>query len=398
MICWRCQSLIANASRKLKGGEGMEIADEYFNNCRKIAERESWLMQRKVRYQVFDRHDGIVMGADRAVNFIRENTYGPIKITGIKDGDKFSSGEPVLTVEGLFRELVNLETTELGFLCYSGAATEMAKLVKTAQGVPVIDMSARHYPYQMIEEISAAAYWGGSKGTSTPAGHDYVQSWYNPGDEFRLYASLPHAMAAVVAEIAEKKDLYPSVVASQLLQKHLPDKPITVLVDYEGQELDVAEQAFEVFGDQLFAVRLDTHGERNMQGTFNPDRDREAYNFVNDATDGRLDMLLESFPEKYFWGNGVTVEAVFKMRRFLDDIGAKHVRIVVSSGFNAKKIEAFQKASAPMDFIGSGSWVKFFMFTADISHVWENGQWQFRTKVGRRHGKSKRHQLLFERE
>ena len=96
-------------------------------------------------------------------------------------------------------------------------------------------------------------------------------------------------------------------------------------------------------------------------------------------------------------GNGVTVEATYVMREFLNSIGAKNVKIVVSSGFNRNKVKAFREAGAPMDFIGTGSWLKFTMFTADISDVWENGAWKPRLKVGRIHNNGLRAKVLFER-
>lgn len=383
----------------------MRIADEYFNNCRKIAVRVPGLMGRRVRYNLFSRESGIVVGSNKAVNFIKENTYGPIVITGLQDGAYFQSEEPVLIYEGNFDELVTLETTNLGFLSYSGCVAMMQEIVKAACGIPVIDMSARHYPWQLIEEISLAAYLGGAAGTSTEAGYDYVQKWYKLGDKFNLYASLPHAMAAVLAEMAEAEGFFPSVLAAKLFHETFPEKTITVLVDYEGRELDVAKQAFEVFGDKLFAVRLDTHGGRQMQGTFAPQDTSLGESYFRQKTGKGLNQLMSEFNglvggsrgERYFIGNGVTIESVFQMRDFLDKIGAKNTKIVVSSGFNREKVMAFRQAGAPMDFIGTGSWVQFMMFTADITHVWENGQWVHRGKVGRHHLYGKYHKILYER-
>lgn len=388
----------------------MKYADEYFNNCKKIVTRLPELIMQMVRYNIFARKDGMVIGANKAVNFIKENTHGPLRILGLKDGDNFSAGQPVLICEGNCCELLNLETTNLGFLSYSGAAANMAAIVKEADGIPVIDMSARHYPWQFIEEVALSAYFGGAAGTSTQAGCDYVHKWYPESrDNFSCYASLPHAMAAIVAQMAEKENIFPSVMASLLFQKTFPEKNITVLVDYEGRELDVTKQAFELLGDKLFAVRLDTHGGRQMQGTISNEnnyfQNRICYLKEKSGKLPRtLEMeFLESTPEfkgiygKFCFGNGVTIESVFHMREFLDSIGAKKTKIVVSSGFNRDKVRAFRMTNAPMDFIGTGSWPDFMMFTADITHVLEKGQWVRRTKVGREHGDGADLQVLYER-
>jgi nicotinate phosphoribosyltransferase len=388
------------------------IVDAYFINCREIIVKYPELASKIVRYKVFVREDGTLVGSNRSINFIAENTFGPLRIYGLKDGEKFVSGKPTLIIEGLGYELVNLETTYLGYLSYSGAVSEMASIVREADGVPIIDMSARHYPWQIIEEVSLAAYLGGAAGTSTKAGHEYVQRFYGPGDKFKLYASLPHAMAAVVAQMAEREGLFPSVMAAKLFHEIFPDRPITVLVDYEGRELDVAQQAFEVFGEKLFAVRLDTHGGRQHQGVsdlqvfLDSGLKNAVHEYFKDYSGKTLPELIatisERFPyipdaSKYFIGNGVTVSANYMMREFLDEIGAHNVKIVVSSGFTKEKVAAFTLAKAPMDFIGTGSWVRFASFTSDISHVLEDGIWVYRAKVGRDHSAEDKLPLLFER-
>jgi len=113
----------------------MEIADEYFNNCRKIAVKDPVLMTTEVCYSVFAHKSGIISGINKAVNFIKDQTYGSLKIMAKRDGDSFEKGEPVLVFTVNYYEGVTLETTILGFLSYSGAATRMKKIVKAADGV-----------------------------------------------------------------------------------------------------------------------------------------------------------------------------------------------------------------------------------------------------------------------
>ncbi|MCD4762274.1 hypothetical protein K8R32_04935 [bacterium] len=381
----------------------MNIADQYFNNCREISVRDPQLMSTRVRYSFFARKNGVAIGCNKAVNFIKDQTYGCVVVRAKEDGEIFLTGEPVLVYDAPYYEAVTLETTILGFLSFSGAATNMRKIVEAADGVPVIDMSARHYPWQIIEETALAAYLGGAAGTSTQAGYDYVQKWYEPGDDFRLYASLPHAQAAVSAQFVseQKKQLFPSVIAAKMFHETFPDRPITVLVDYEGKELEVTEQAFKVFGDKLFAVRLDTHGSRFMQSV--PDDANEQWNLLSSFFSSKVKKYIKCLSIvdddvcKYFFGKGVTIAATYIMRKFLDEIGAKNVKIVVSSGFNENKTKMFRKTEAPMDFIGTGSWVDFMMFTADITHVQENGIWVKRLKVGREHGSSSNLLITYER-
>ena len=91
-------------------------------------------------------------------------------------------------------------------------------------------------------------------------------------------------------------------------------------------------------------------------------------------TDDELRLLL---------GTGVSAAAVWHMREQLDHHGFEKVKIVASSGFGPDKCRVFSLASAPVDMIGTGSflpqvWSQTYA-TADI--VSYDGQ--PRVKAGR---------------
>ena len=91
-------------------------------------------------------------------------------------------------------------------------------------------------------------------------------------------------------------------------------------------------------------------------------------------TDDELRLLL---------GTGVSAAAVWHMREQLDRHGFEKVKIVASSGFGPDKCRVFSLASAPVDVIGTGSflpqvWSQTYA-TADI--VSYDGQ--PRVKAGR---------------
>ena len=62
------------------------------------------------------------------------------------------------------------------------------------------------------------------------------------------------------------------------------------------------------------------------------------------------DKSLKKIPNNY----GVSLNLVKLARQTLDANGMKHVKIIVSSGFNLEKIKKFIKAKAPVDFYGVG--------------------------------------------
>lgn len=362
----------------------LTISDEYFNRSAAIV-ADTPFYNRRVRYSVFARKGGVLSGINRAVAFVSRNCVGPLTIRARQDGNSFAANEVVMQIEGLFGELVNLETTYLGMLAFSGAASQMANLVEAAGGVPVIDMAARHYPWEIIEQTAYAAALGGAAGTSTAAGHRYVLRWLGTGKgdgisvagrpqvEFKLYGSIPHALNAVFSGS--------SVDSAKAFKRKFPGAPLNVLIDFEGRELDVCREAAETFGNQLSAVRLDTHGGRVCQGCHEDPVPELVERILAQAPDREA---ARAGLDRHGFGKGVTIEAAYAVRRALDDAGANHVRLVVTSGFDANKTAAFRACLAPMDAIGTGRWVEFLMFTSDITDILEEGMWQSRCKAGRR--------------
>ena len=69
-------------------------------------------------------------------------------------------------------------------------------------------------------------------------------------------------------------------------------------------------------------------------------------------------------------GTGVSAAAIWFMREKLDDEGFVNVQIVGSSGFDVTKCRVMAEASAPIDVIGTGSFIpdswKETYATADI--------------------------------
>ena len=361
---------------------GSERADEYFNRSY-YSVKDTELQSRPVCYAIFCREPGVLLGVCDLLALIERRCAGPVTVRGKSDGDEYRSNEIVLTIEGPFDQLVTLETEALGMLSLSAAATNMAAIVEAAGDVPVIDMSARHYPPELIPSIAVAAAVGGARGTSTRAGHAAAHAKFGIGNEevkvgsrdphgFYLYASIPHSLNAVYGGS--------SIESTAAYHERYPDVPLTVLVDFEGRERDICAEAVNRFGDRLSAVRLDVAGNRIHQGGHEtPDRALEM-RILSQARDRQAAM--EAL-DRYGFGPGVTIEAAYSIRSLFDSMAAKEVSILLSGGFDLDKVRAFKAADAPMDGIGTGSWVKFAMFTSDVIRVFEDDRWVPRCKAGR---------------
>lgn len=359
------------------------LSDEYFNRAHETVAgtpRE----QTRVCYAVFCREPGMMCGVADIVDLLTDHCPGSVVLRGKSDGQTFEAGEVVLTLEGAFGELVALETMYLGILSLSRAAANMAAMVEAAgEGIDVVDMAARHYPPELAAPVALAAAIGGACGTSTQAGHaavierfgvggDHICIGSRPPKAFRLYASIPHALNAVFGG--------DSIETAVAYQSTYPNETLTVLADFEGRERDVCAEAVRRFGSGLDAVRLDTAGNRLHQGGHDTPTRALEMRILSQAPDR---PAAQAALARYGFGPGVTIEETYAIRDLLDSMGARSTRIVVSSGFDVEKVRAFRACRAPIDAIGTGSWVGFAMFTSDIVRVQEDGCWIQRCKAGR---------------
>ena len=129
----------------------------------------------------------------------------------------------------------------------------------------------------------------------------------------------------------------------------------------------------------FIAFRLDTPGSRYIEELDTASAytvlDRNAPDAIRGyRTDNELRHLI---------GPGVSAAAIWRFREALNEAGFEQARIVVSSGFGPAKCKAMAIASAPIDVVGTGSylparWSETYA-TADI--VAYDGE--PRVKVGR---------------
>src|SRR2546430_1173262 len=104
---------------------------------------------------------------------------------------------------------------------------------------------------------------------------------------------------------------------------------VTVLVDFDNDSVETALAVADALGDKLWGVRLDT--SENLV-------DRTLWDEMGS-----------------FRPTGVNPVLVGRVRDALDAAGHERVRIVVSGGFDAAKIRAFESLDAPVDAYGVGS-------------------------------------------
>jgi nicotinate phosphoribosyltransferase len=160
--------------------------------------------------------------------------------------------------------------------------------------------------------------------------------------------TMPHALIGYAGT---------TVRAAEMFHEAFPEEDLTVLVDYFGREvsdtLDVCKRFPEIAADGRLGVRIDTPGGRYIEGLDPPASYAVLERNAPDAIRGyRSETEL-----RHLIGGGVSAAAVWHMRERLDGAGFKKVKIIASSGFGPEKCKVMAMAKAPVDAIGTGSFL-----------------------------------------
>jgi nicotinate phosphoribosyltransferase len=316
-------------------------SDQYFNLTRDLLLAED--RHPRVLMQVFQKLDAVLGGIDEAIAVLREcagrrlpdGTWEPgwedLEVRALYEGDRISPWETVLTIEGDYALFAHLETVYLGCMARrSLVMRNVDAVVRAARGKPILFFPARHDHWLVQTGDGWAAHIAGAIGVST----DAQASWWGG----RGVGTVPHGLIAAYGGDTV-------AAARAFAARYAGETNVTVLVDFENDSVRTALEVAGALGEQLWGVRLDTS---------------EA--LVDEALAGEPDAESQ---------HGVTVRLTELVRAALDQAGHRHVRIVVSGGFNAERITHFEEAGAPVDAYGVGSSLLRGQndFTADVVRV-----------------------------
>ena len=353
--------------------------DAYFNRTRAVVARFG---DARVTYAVFLRRP-VVSAPRLMVDWLRavaaaRGTEFEIDLVH-PEGTWVGAGDPILYLSGSFRQLVDLETLflqKIGPPCV--AAHNAYQMCLELPQASFLAMDARHCAgFEMQNMMAYAASVGGDaakrEGAKGFIGNatDATSHWF--GAEAGR-GTMPHALIGYAQS---------TLRAAEMFHETYPDQDLTVLVDYFGHEITDALEVCRRFPDLAaagrLAVRLDTHGGRFIEG-LDP---AASYAALERHVPGAIRRYRSDAELRYLVGTGVSAAAIWRMREALDDAGFENVRIVVSSGFGVAKCRVMAEAKAPIDTVGTGSfipdrWSETYA-TADI--VAYDGE--ARVKVGR---------------
>ena len=286
------------------------------------------------------------MAATRGTSYEIELNYA--------EGRWVGAGEPILYLTGPFRFLVDLETIflqKLGAACV--AAYNAYDICVVLPHVHFLAFDARHCAGTEMAEMMAYAASVGSKKAQSKFGAkgflgnatDATAHFFDqPGG----MGTMPHAIIGYAGS---------TVRAAEMFHETYPDLPMTVLVDYYGKEVTdsiaVCQRFPELAADGRLLVRIDTPGGRYVEGLDPPASYAALERNVPEAVRGyRTDTDL-----RHLIGTGVSAAAIWHLRERLDAAGFPNVKIVASSGFGPEKCKVIADAKAPVDVIGTGSFL-----------------------------------------
>ncbi|MFO1056605.1 MAG: nicotinate phosphoribosyltransferase [Dongiaceae bacterium] len=354
--------------------------DHYFLRTKQAVLRFG---ESRVTYAVFMRRP--VIAAPRlAVEWLRGVAAArgaEIRIElNYEEGKWVGAGEPMLYITGPFSQLVDLETIllqKLGPACVAAfnAYTMCADLPKVA----FLAMDARHCAgTEMAELMAYAASVGSARARRKVGARGFVANatgatahYFGQTDG---KGTMPHALIGYAGS---------TVRAAEMFRETFPDDEMTVLVDYFGREVSDSLAVCRRFPDLAAAgrlsVRVDTPGGRFVEGLDPP----ASYAVLERHAPRAIRGYRNESELRYLVGAGVSAAAIFHLRDALDAAGFAAVRIVASSGFDPAKCRLMAEAAAPIDVIGTGSylpqrWTETYA-TADI--IAYDGE--PRVKVGR---------------
>jgi nicotinate phosphoribosyltransferase len=330
------------------------LTDHYFRRTKEIVGRFG---DCTVTYAVFLRRP--VLAAHRlAVEWLEavmaerghDVSVRPIYAEGAWVG----AGEPMIAITGSMFHLVDLETLllqKLGAACV--AAYNAYTMCVDLPHVAFLAMDARHCAGAEMAELMAYGAAVGSEaarkaisakgfvGSSTDLAAPYFGTAGGLG-------TMPHALIGYAGS---------TLRAAEMFNEVYPDDDLIILPDYFGREvgdsLDVCRRFPELAHAGRLGIRLDTHGSRFLEG-LDP---RSSYAVLERHVPKAIRGYRTETELRYLVGSGVSAAALWHMREQLDHAGFDRVRLIGSSGFGPAKCKVMAFARAPLDVVGTGSFL-----------------------------------------
>ncbi len=349
--------------------------DKYFSNTSRIVAEAGDI---DVTFAVFMRRR-VIAAIEPAVRLLRRLVPEARVKRFFSEGDVVPSEVKMIEGAGPMARLSEMETLflqKIGFPCV--AANNAYEMCLAMPASAFLDMHARHATGADMNLLAAygAAIGSDAAIARNPAVTGFVGSSQDLTAPFFGGAAgmgtMPHSLVGFTGGDVLK--------ALQLFARTIREaRSLVALVDYTGHEISdslrCARWFYETSGlpasGVTFGIRLDTHGGRFAEG-LDYERSVETvggwlgvsgeYNIVERILGQRAFQLdpnniLVDKVRRILFGKGVSVASIIHARRALDAEGFHAAQIVGSSGFDPQKCQVMGAANAPLNMVGTGSFL-----------------------------------------
>jgi nicotinate phosphoribosyltransferase len=328
--------------------------DKYFLRTKDIVEKFG---DRQVTYAVFMRRP-VTCAPNLAVQWltsVAKERGANIKIDlNHHEGAWVGAGEPIVYITGSLFHLVDVETQflqKLGAACV--AAYNAYIMCVELPKVAFLAMDARHCAgADMAELMAYGASVGSQKAKKKVGAIGFVGNATDETAHFfgqdQGFGTMPHALIGYAGS---------TLRAAEMFHETHPDENLTVLVDFFGQEitdsLEVCGHFAVLVAEGKVALRLDTHGGRYVEGLDTA----ESYAVLERNATQAIRGYRSEAELRHLIGTGVSAAAIWHLREALNTAGFPNAKIVGSSGFSPEKCRVMALAEAPLDMVGTGSYL-----------------------------------------
>ena len=258
-----------------------DVADSYFHRTMQILRArglEDTPVHAELAYKTSNPDDWfVVAGLDEVAVLLADVD---VDARAVPEGTICRSQEPVLTLSGPYGAFAEHETAILGLLCQaSGVATGAARCRLAAGEKPVISFGARRMHPAVTPMIERSAYLGGCDMVAVDLAVDRLG--------IPATGTTPHALVLIIGSTAEAARAFDEVVE--------PGVPRTMIIDTFDDEKFGALIAARAIPDSIYAIRMDTPG--NRRGDFKDlmrevrwELDRNGFGHVKIFASGGIDV------------------------------------------------------------------------------------------------------------
>jgi nicotinate phosphoribosyltransferase len=228
--------------------------DEYFVHTKEVMRRNGIdarvVMEVYAREVPYAQNWGVASGIYEVAKLLEGL---PVDVWALDEGSIFLADsstalyEPIMTIEGRYRDFAEYETPLLGLLSSSTSVSTRAARFRIAAGSKLLlSFGTRRVHPALVPMVERACYLAGFDGVSNVLGAKLLK--------IAPSGTMPHALIQILGDQERAWRLFDKTIEKGV--------PRIALVDTFWDEKTESIKAFEVLGPRLWGVRLDTPASR----------------------------------------------------------------------------------------------------------------------------------------